>query len=93
MGDADERGGLLDGHVFAIDVMGPHVADALLTIKIVLGDAFHRNRVVLKKIDLPLGHGLRFNRGIDHHERQDAKHDEYVDEDYPNSLHIIFYII
>jgi hypothetical protein len=90
MGDADEGDGLLNGHVPAVDIVRPYITDALLSLKIILGDMLHGDGGILKMFDLPLGALPVLKAGIKNHKGQHGKHDEYIDKDDPVFFHSVF---
>ena len=89
MGDADKGDGLLDGHVLAVDVVRPHITDALLSFQIILGDMLHGDGGILKMLDLPLGILSVLKAGIKNHEGQHGKHNAYIDKDDPVFFHSV----
>ena len=67
MGNPDEGYGFLDGHVLTVDIVCPHITDALLALQIVFSDVFQDDGGVFKMLCLPLGCIPAFRSGIKNH--------------------------
>ena len=87
MGKPDERNRILHGHGRAVDVVRPHVADALLTFQIVLGDVLHRDRGALEMLDLHLRRIPVLDTGVYDNERYHGDHNEHIGDSNPDSFH------
>ena len=87
MRDPDEGDRIFYGHVLAVDVACPYVADVLFTLKVVLSDLLHGDRDVFIMLYLPLYRVFVLGIGIKDYKSQHRDHDEHIYNYDPGLFH------
>ena len=67
--------------------MSPNITDTLLSFEIVLGNVFHGDGSIFKMFNLDFSGILRIKGRINNDEHKHRYHDEYVNNNDPNSFH------
>ena len=88
VGGANVIDHLLHGHLLAVDVSGPHIADVLLALQVILRHVFDGDRRIHEIIDLPLIGVPALQPGIRHDKDQYGGHNDRVDNANQSLLHV-----
>ena len=88
----DKTDSLLQRHVVRGDIMGPDIADALLTLQVILRHLLHRRRHILKRHHFCIKIRLALMPRIKRDKDQDAEHQYDIDRNETilfHEMHII----